>query len=143
MIVIQGTADVSNADGKLSQNELNKTLDFCAHAFEPTLPEDRQTVLEKLNGLTIDHKPSSISCPISANANGAPGANGHAPVKDKESDTFNTSLTAEEQRILAHIRARRMMRTEDTMNIASFSTDVIDGLAARLERGRLGLVRKV
>ncbi|KAL5483577.1 hypothetical protein ACEPAI_8809 [Sanghuangporus weigelae] len=144
--IIQGTADVGN--DRLSQDELNKTLDFCAHAFEPTLPADRQSVLDKVNNnsnlsLSSTAGPDSSASEKPACATGHTSAststlkNAHAP-----KDGFDTALTDEEHRVLAHIRARRMMRTEDTMNIASFSTDVIDGLGARLERGRLGLVRK-
>ena len=52
---------------------------------------------------------------------------------------MDENLTEEEQRVLKHIHARTMMRTEDTMNIASFNTDVIDGFGVRLARGSLGL----
>ncbi|KAL5521035.1 hypothetical protein ACEPAG_8957 [Sanghuangporus baumii] len=161
--IIQGTADVNNS--RLSQDELNKTLDFCAHAFEPTLPEDRQSVLNKVNNINLSLSLSSTSGPLpNSNSNSntntnssasekVSGPNGHTLISTPTStstsentpaskDRLDTSLTDEEHRILAHIRARRMMRTEDTMNIASFSTDVIDGLGARLERGRLWLVRR-
>ncbi|KAL5505034.1 hypothetical protein ACEPAH_7697 [Sanghuangporus vaninii] len=144
--IIQGTADVGN--DRLSQDELNRTLDFCAHAFEPTLPEDRQSVLDKVSNIKNISSSPADRLDSSSTAN-ISGADGHtltptSTTKDTPAlkDSFDTALTASEHRILAHIRARRMMRTEDTMNIASFSTDVIDGLGARLERGRLGLVRR-
>lgn len=38
-----------------------------------------------------------------------------------------------------YIRARQLMRTEDTMHMEHFSTDVIDGLAPVVERGALTL----
>ncbi|KAI5117936.1 hypothetical protein M0805_009444 [Coniferiporia weirii] len=109
--VIQGAADV---DKRLSQDELSKTLEFCTHAFEPTLPEDRAAVLAKLAD-----SPAAATAPTAG---------------------YDTNLTQEEQRVLAHINARKMMRTEDTMNIASFATDTFDGLCPRLQRGQLGLV---
>ncbi|TAQ85368.1 hypothetical protein B7494_g6309 [Chlorociboria aeruginascens] len=119
--IIQGTADVST---KLSQAELSKTLDFCTNAFEPTLPEERAAVMEKLG------------------TSGTTKVETDEKVKEK-SEAFQANLTAEEERVMKHIRARQMMRTEDTLNIASFSTDIIDGYASRLERGNLGLVKIV
>ncbi|EJD07853.1 FAD/NAD-binding domain-containing protein [Fomitiporia mediterranea MF3/22] len=130
--IIQGTADVNS---KLSQDVLSKTLDFCAHAFEPTLPEDREAVLKKLNG--------SASKTISnghtkGHANGL--ANGHTYDKKSNGDINpEPSLSEEDIRILRHIRAREMMRTEDTMHVGSFYTDVIDGYIVRGVRGSLGL----
>lgn len=40
-----------------------------------------------------------------------------------------------------YIRLRRLLRTEDTMHIEHFATDVIDGLAPNLQRGCLTLDR--
>ena len=54
---------------------------------------------------------------------------------------LDDKFAAEEIRVLNHIRARKMLRAEDTMGIASFHTDVIDGYAATLERGTLGLTK--
>jgi flavine halogenase len=44
-LVIQGTADVNH---KLSQEELNKTLEFCSVAFYPVKTEDRARVLRNM-----------------------------------------------------------------------------------------------
>ena len=43
--------------------------------------------------------------------------------------------------MLRTIRARQILRTEDMMNIESFSQDAIDGFAPRLIRGQLGLAK--
>lgn len=48
-------------------------------------------------------------------------------------------LSDEEVRVLQYIRARQLLRMEDTMHLQGFSTDVIDGLAPVLERGFLTL----
>ncbi|THH00060.1 hypothetical protein EW145_g7143, partial [Phellinidium pouzarii] len=120
--VIQGAADI---DRRLSQDELKKTLDFCANAFEPTLPEDRAAVLAKLSSST-----AATATPSS----------GPLTIPSAKTPFYDANLTKEEQRVLAHINARKMMRTEDTMNIASFATDAFGGLMPRLEHGHLGLV---
>ena len=44
-LVIQGTADVNH---KLSQEELNETLEFCSVAFYPVKTEDRARVLRNM-----------------------------------------------------------------------------------------------
>ncbi|OBR09776.1 RadH flavin-dependent halogenase [Colletotrichum higginsianum IMI 349063] len=105
--IIQGTADAAN--GNLSQDELNKTLEFCAHAFEPVNPEANQEKVMKA---------------VSA----APAGS-----------DYNPDLSVEEQNAVNHIRARKMMRTEDTFNINTFGTDSIVGYVPNLVRGSLGL----
>ena len=50
-------------------------------------------------------------------------------------------LTPDELKILKSIRARQMLRAEDTMSIDSFSSDTIDGWAPRVKQGSLGLLR--
>lgn len=52
-------------------------------------------------------------------------------------------LTDEEVKVMNYIRARQLLRTEDTMHLEHFSTDVIDGLAPVVERGRLTLTEAV
>lgn len=52
---------------------------------------------------------------------------------------FHPDLSPEQLRAVKHIRARQMMRTEDTMNMNSFGTDAIGGLVPNLARGNLGL----
>ena len=51
-------------------------------------------------------------------------------------------LTEDELQILQHIRAKQMLRMEDTFNLQHFGSDPIDGFAPHLERGSLGLVAK-
>jgi flavine halogenase len=124
--VIQGTADAAN--NKLSQEELNKTLEFCAHAFEPVQSEeDRAIAMEKVNG-----------------THGMNGhTNGDAKMNGGINGTgYNPDLSQEQLRAVKHIRARQMMRTEDTMHNENFGTDAIGGYRPNLKRGSLGLVRQ-
>ena len=50
-------------------------------------------------------------------------------------------LSDDELRILKTIRARQMLRSEDTMSIDNFSSDNINGWAPYLKRGSLTLVK--
>ncbi|KJZ71345.1 hypothetical protein HIM_09281 [Hirsutella minnesotensis 3608] len=55
-------------------------------------------------------------------------------------ESIEQHLTAEELQIIETLRSRRMIR-EDPFDIESFTLDTIDGLAPKLERGKLGLVK--
>lgn len=65
-----------------------------------------------------------------------PEENFHKGVKELEG-----FMSPEQVRIMHTIRARQMLRSEDTLNIDNFGTDVIDGLSPRLVTGELGLVQ--
>lgn len=104
--------------GKLTHEEVVKTVDFCLEAFKETTPEERKKVLDKvvaMNGVTsmgVDSK------------------------QDLE------KLTEDEVNILKNIRAKQMLRMEDTVNLKHFGSDTIHGLAPNLVTGKLGLVAK-
>ena len=132
--VIQGTADVG---GKLSQEELSSTLDFCLNAFERHDPEKRDAVMQKLKAAEA----------LQGSVESADGADQPAPTAEIEAQVVEKAqldieeLTPEELRILNTIRARRMMRMEDTMHIDNFGVDVIDGYRPLVKRGSLGLMK--
>jgi len=112
LLVIQGTADVSS---KLTQAEISKTVDFCLNAFADIAPEERESVLQKLESIDA---------------------------KTKEKGEFEANFTEEEERVLKTIRARQMLR-KDGLNIDTFSADIIGGFVPNLKRGSLGLVKAI
>lgn len=119
--VIQGTADVK---GDLTQAELSKTVDFCLNAFADTEPEERAAVLRKVDGTGVETN----------------GTNGDASMTGANKHTVNQdSLTEDELRVLKTIRARQMLRTEDTLNLDNWSSEVINGYSPNVRRGALGL----
>ncbi|PLB45829.1 FAD/NAD(P)-binding domain-containing protein [Aspergillus steynii IBT 23096] len=112
--IIQGTVKDSNS--KLTQFELARTVDFCAHAFsDPKIPQ-QVSLLKKLRGL------------ISQGEN---------------ADALQKSLSPEELETLNGIRSRQMIRMEDVLRIDNFGHDVIDGMKPNLKRGALGLRKDV
>jgi hypothetical protein len=121
--IIQGTAD-SDIGGKLTedsiikltQGEVTKTVDFCLAAFDQTPTDQIDAVQKKLAGMKQD--PS-------------------APVAKKED---LEKFTEDELKILNHIRARQMLRMEDSVNIDNFGRDAIDGLVPSLKKGDLTLL---
>ena len=48
-------------------------------------------------------------------------------------------LTEDELSILNNIRAKRMLRMEDTFNLNHFGSDAIDGYSPNLKKGSLAL----
>src|SRR4051812_21018847 len=108
--VIQGHAD-TDVRGKLTQDLVSKSVDFCMSAFAEVSPMQGKAVMQKLGGLKAEPNPQ------------------------KEMMT----LTDDELAILRTVRARQMLRIEEGFNIELYKTDVIEGFVPRLVRGKLGL----
>ncbi|KAL9006385.1 MAG: hypothetical protein Q9188_000859 [Gyalolechia gomerana] len=124
--IIQGTADTTST---VSHTNLDQTIDFCANAFDSVHPEDRVKVLDKVA--------------TAIGENGGNEANAPSLSEDETQsrmDTLRESLDPEEKKVLDFIRARRIIKTEETLDIDHFTTNVIDGMAPHLERGNLTLV---
>ncbi|KAL9114949.1 MAG: hypothetical protein Q9227_001192 [Pyrenula ochraceoflavens] len=115
--IIQGKAD-ADVGGKLTQDEVVKTVDFCLNAFQETSPEERSQVIDKLKSIQASSS------------------------TDKDTKEDLAKLTEDELRVLNNIRAKQMLRMEDSFNIDSFGQTAIDGYAPNLQRGKLGLVHK-
>lgn len=113
--VIQGTAD-ADVSGKLTHEEVVKTVDFCLEAYKETSPEERQAVLDKVATITADNK----------------------GVIDEKANL--EKLSEDELKILNHIRAKQMLRFEDTLNLNHYGADAIDGFVPNLKTGKLSLV---
>lgn len=127
--IIQGTADVS---GKLSQEEVSRTVDFCLNAFEHHAPEKQAAVLKKMETAMLVE---NVAAPADL-----------AKTKtdeqiEKKAMVDPEGLSEDEMRILNTIRARQMLRREDTLNIANFTNDAINGYVPVVQRGTLGLVK--
>ena len=122
--VIQGTSDIS----PITQTELSQTIDFCSNAFDGVKPQAQTAVLQKMQSVV----------------NAAPPSSGpQDPTLQARLEALKESLSGEEQRAVDFVRARQVLRTEDTMQIGHFSTDVINGLVPDLRRGHLTLMKAV
>ncbi|KAL9132612.1 MAG: hypothetical protein Q9175_006212 [Cornicularia normoerica] len=107
--VIQGIADVR--DGKTSQTEISKAVDFTYNAVQRNNPDEREAVLAKLTG-----------------------TNGTATDTEakKWQDVGKEAFSTDEARVLKMVK--------DTF-ADYFTVDAFDGMVANLERGKLGLVK--
>ncbi|PNP59076.1 hypothetical protein THARTR1_01324 [Trichoderma harzianum] len=117
--IIQGQVD-ADARGKLTQAEISKTVEFCFKAFAHVSFEEKEALVKKLKELGLD-------------------GDAYDESNRKALDELEKKLTPEEQSILKTLKGRRMVRPEDSLNIDNFTLDSIDGLAPRLEHGKLGL----
>jgi flavine halogenase len=102
----------------LTHEDVVKTVEFCLQAFKETTPEERKKVLDKI-----------------ASMNGAGNLAG-----DSKEDL--EKLTEDELAILNNIRAKQMLRLEDSVHLKHFGSDAIEGFAPNLVTGKLGLVPK-
>ncbi|KAG2342279.1 FAD/NAD(P)-binding domain-containing protein [Suillus weaverae] len=114
--VIQGTADVGKA---LTEDELQKTMDFCRHLFAPTDPEMHSAVKARLDPtLTSPDAPVMTECEV---------------------DRLLGDADEEAKIVLKEINARKPIHT--MYNPAeNFGVEEHFGFKAVLERGKLGLV---
>lgn len=101
--------------------EISEVLDFCFKAFTYVPPEEKEALFAKLDRLNIRLADDG-------------------DVTKESLDAVSEHLTPDERQMVEVLRSRRMIR-EDPFDVDSFTLDTIDGLAPRLERGRLGLVR--
>lgn len=117
--MIHGTVD-ADIKGNLTQTEISKTVEFCFRAFADVSFEEKEALVIKLKQLGLDGD-----------------ANDEAHRQSFQE--LEKNLTAEELEILKTLKGRRMLRPEDSLHIDNFSLDSIDGMAPRLEHGKLGL----
>ena len=141
-LVIQGSADVNGNPGKLSQAELSNTVDFCLNAFQHTDPEKTQAVMKKVAAAGAMN---SVEAAATAANDAEPAAEVPSDKVvekvEKKAEVDPEGLSPDELRILKTVRARQMLRTEDSINIDNFSNDAINGYTPLISRGNLGLVK--
>lgn len=116
--------------GKLSQEEINKTVDFCLNAFEHHAPEKHEAVLRKMETAMLAN---NAEAPAALSTTKTEAQVEEKAIVDPE------GLSPNELRILKTIRARQMLRREDTLSIDSFTSDAINGGLPLVHRGSLGL----
>ncbi|OOQ91177.1 radH flavin-dependent halogenase [Penicillium brasilianum] len=114
--IIQGTVDVK---ARLTESEISDTINFCCRAFIPVPLEEKEAVLRKMEDLGLNNE----------------------DLDPKVKATLESSMSPQELHIMNTVRAREMLRSEDTINIDAFSFDAIGGLTVNLQHGRLGLVK--
>ncbi|KAG5725691.1 hypothetical protein E4T56_gene7323 [Termitomyces sp. T112] len=143
--VIQGASDMGV---RLSETELQKSLDFCVSLFNPTSPEQHER-LSRSSGLC--NEVFDINAPLvdpaifrDALQIGFQSLDSCSEI-DSDSDTDGDQSFSESDRvletklILEKINARRVIHSEYHLN--NMEVESIGGYVMRLEKGTLGLAR--
>ncbi|KAF8891751.1 FAD/NAD(P)-binding domain-containing protein [Infundibulicybe gibba] len=113
--IIQGHSDIATTD---YTEDLRRTIDFCAHAFEPSEPEPTPLPV-------ISEVPAAATAP-----------NGTV-VEDKEL----AGLDSESKRVLKELSSRGEMNNSSFEHIDNLVSDIFDGFRLRLQHGSLGLAK--
>ncbi|KAG6872946.1 hypothetical protein C0995_004830 [Termitomyces sp. Mi166 len=143
--VIQGASDMGK---RLSETELQKSLDFCVNLFNPTSPEQHERLSQSPG---LDNELFDITTPLvdptifeDALQIGLQSLGSCSEI-DSDSDTDGDQSSSESDRvietrmILEKINARRVIHAEYHLN--NLEVEPIGGYVMRLERGVLGLTQ--
>ena len=157
---------------RLSEDELQETLDFCGKLFAPTSPEEHRTaediLTERFGEQLIDEPdpeiaklkfldvhspiidPRIIERVVQDQSKSTSNADGIAPDFQSNAKNPTTDLGYGEldmKRILEKVNARRVIHSEHGNGVNIFEEEPLGqlgtgrGWIARLEKGKLGLVR--
>jgi hypothetical protein len=157
--VIQGASDMG---ARLSETELQKSLDFCVKLFNPTTPEEherlaRSSLVAKelldasapvVDPCVFRHLPfrvfEDLSGPVSESDAEGEDCSSHG---ESDSDLDNASepdsdceKAKETRGVLDKINARRVVHAEYAIHNLELEP-LAEGYVVRLEKGKLGLVK--
>ncbi|KAG7090996.1 hypothetical protein E1B28_010063 [Marasmius oreades] len=114
--VIQGAAEMGS---RLSESELQRSLDFCVNLFNPTTPEQHRRLFNDCKIKDFLHHRQCISS--------------RAYSSDDEKDGSDARM------ILNKVNARRVVHSEYSIN--NLESEPLGGFVVRLKVGALGLGR--
>ncbi|XP_006460852.1 hypothetical protein AGABI2DRAFT_221106 [Agaricus bisporus var. bisporus H97] len=131
--VIQGASEMG---ARLSENELQKSLDFCVKLFDPTTPEDHQRA-SLMNGLSCDLL--DVGTPIIDPSILEKTLDGDCFMPYDEDSGSDAEKADETKMVLHKVNARRVIHSEYAIN--NMEIENLEGYVVRLERWKLGLVK--
>ncbi|KAF8070432.1 FAD binding domain-containing protein [Lyophyllum atratum] len=145
--VIQGASDMGK---RLSETELQKSLDFCVNLFNPTSPEQHERISRSFVGrqdlfdVTAPFTdPTMLESALNIGVRNAHiGPESSIDCDSDGEQSFSDSEKASETRmVLDKINARRVVHAEYAVN--NMESEPLGGYVMRLEKGRLGLSKSV
>ncbi|KAJ4483596.1 FAD binding domain-containing protein [Lentinula aciculospora] len=147
--VIQGASDMGT---RLSESELQRSLDFCINLFNPTSPAEHKAVEGRLACLgknkelmdvakpIIDPKTFEDVLKVRTTTTCCPSAMpGSGDKVDGTDATGCADLESKSRMVLDKINARRLVHSEYAIN--NLEAEELLGYTVRLEKGRLGLTK--
>lgn len=132
---------------RLSETELQKSLDFCINLFTPTIPDEHERVIRSSPicaelmdvGTPLLH-PSVLESALTLVEPSSPLKTDDAKELDSDADSDEEEGFAETRVVLEKINARRVVHAEYSIN--NLEIEYLEGLAVVLEQGKLGLRKK-
>lgn len=122
---------------RLSETELQKSLDFCVNLFNPTSPEEHEQLLRSGGiGKELLDVTGPLVNPVMFEASLHVGTRGISNAAD-DCKTGDPDRLLVNKMILDKINARRIVHPEYVIN--NLESEPLEGFVMRLERGRLGL----
>ncbi|KAJ3844323.1 FAD binding domain-containing protein [Lentinula raphanica] len=140
--VIQGASDMGS---RLSESELQRSLDFCINLFNPTSPDEHKAVEEELASLDRHKGLIDVAAPLvdpKTFEDVLKVRPAHCDSKrsfDTRADSGDLVAENKSRMVLDKINARRLVHPEYAIN--NLEAEELQGYAVRLEQGRLGLVQ--
>ena len=121
---------------RLSETELQNSLDYCKNIFNPTSPEDHESVAKSIGQELLDitapvMDPAALERVLAPKRVPATG--------EKDAEGLSNTLDASGKMVLDKVNARRLIHQEYGVN--NMETEPLNGYVMRLERGNLGLVK--
>lgn len=118
---------------RLSESELQKSLDFCVNLFNPTTPEQHERLT---NDTSIAQELLDVAGPvIDPSVFEDTLCVGQVP----DLNNSDTEKALETKMVLNKINARRVVHPEHAIN--NLELEPLDGYVVRLTREKLGLVK--
>ena len=122
---------------RLSETEIQKSLDFCVNLFNPVSPDHHERLAalgEQMGNDILDAdappvRPAALEKVLQDVV--APGSR-----PDHEPDAESTNET---RLLFNRLNARKVVHSEFVTN--NLESEALDGFVVRLERGRLGLAK--
>lgn len=138
--VIQGASDMG---ARLSETELQKSLDFCVNLFNPTSPEqherlsrNRDVAKELLDVAAPIVDPSIFEDTFRVDRVRATSDDNDSS-EDESAVSSESEQVTETKMILNKINARRVVHPEYSIN--NLELEPLEGYVVKLEKGKLGL----
>jgi len=120
---------------RLSETELQKSLDFCVKLFNPTTPEEHERLARS------GHVPKElldVAAPV-VNPSVLENTLRAGNYNDDSDNNSDCERALETRMVLSKINARRLVHPEYAIN--NFELEPLEGYVVKLERGKLGLVQ--
>ena len=121
---------------RLSEAELQNSLDFCKNLFNPTSPEDYQSVAKTVGQELLD-----VTAPVmdSAALEWVLAPKQVPATGEKDAGDLSNGSGTSEKMVLDEVNARRVIHQEYVIN--NMESELLNGYVMRLEPGNLGLVK--